>query len=1473
MIYEELYIGAKKLDIKDISIVRTYTSPYFSDQEKAFLDTTLTIQLPHTENNRLALEYLMEVDMNTSFPYTVHSVNYIVDGFQIIKDGEAKILSAYEIQIVYGYNRANYVPLTKKKLNEIKVNGTTITSSNWIVNWDKAHYQASGKKYRYIDYISGKRVSDVHTIDSVVSPKVNPPELIQENMKEMTMHPFILFQNILDLINADNTHQIDFSRLSARLTNKGLILNGNKDDYTYSHTYITQAQTETDSPFLILNDVVHDGVIQITNSFIRNQLGAGSEFKTTLNLMLDIAAYSASAYFPRLILFRSYFDFEAGETVREIVKEIEHISQSSYYTYFDTTVGIDISSGDAQAYDYFITISIPAGIPYSILSGGSINISYTLDSSVYRFLDYYGNSVGRYNCLMNMPDLTEMDFIKQMLIHTCGFVGKDFEFYFLEDFKTNLDNRDVYDWSGRITNVKDSKYQLNSNAQKNYIKFNNDKDLTPDRKETLEVHDTTLTAEKDLYTIDFESPLGLLGDKSDFVLYEQTVTGDSYPLIPSTYTITPDIIKQPKHNYDDILVFTSANPNFANGADIPKEGDIYKANSAGVEGDYVPSEWDKVASGTFYGTSNPVPPYFVGNLWYQGTGGDIKKCITAKTISGTYSSADWVNATKYGAYAAEISGIQTQVDKKVETFYQDTEPRTTLLDFDDSADFADNILYTGDLWYCTLASGANAHKTFVYKCFIRTLGTNLPTDIVITEFPITGTHFDFRWVQMDIPLSVFDKIDGKATIFTAEPSNYKANDMWILAADRTLHGTAYKAGTMLFSVADRAIFDGNDWYEKTRYTDDTKIDSLEIGGGNLVTNGDFAAGMNGWNTNQSSVAPFTLSVKAGYENIIPFQEHGISGLTDLDFSYDNNSVLVSSGFDFYFNGAKYNNIYLGSNSLITFGTAYAYQYNLGVSEPYGIPALLISAGDRYCLAAYAGNHRDNSNIFVIRYEGKGRDAGDYDYNLVWEVWLYKNSEIMDVNIITNNTTNKYISGLWSGTSLYYNSSRLVSAVQQSTKINSSLYPSEINNALVVKTATGESSSGIWKTVPYDTNKALVLSFYIKLLDGGTTFKAGIEATGSYNDNITIGSAWQRVVLKITPATQNNMHFYAASAGTTFIISNIQLEFGTIATAWKPSITEVRGQIDEGKYLQQALQGTTDIYGGLVTTELIRVKNSSGIINGGMSGIQADPVGFWTGGTYAQALAGLANTILRKDGGGQFAGGKIGWDLLGALNVGDFKIEGGEIVGYKDGKDKVRIKNSAIESLGSLAGSYIRQTPEYPLNHYFEYDNSANPLSAVIDLTYTSSYGELVLSDTKNVAFNAAANTILIPLDNIESGDIVSDWYELTGSRSYTISGDTIQSLPSGTYYILHKVSISVQVKKYRVGTCVVSGDNAYVAVEETTERSAIGSDGLYSYFGDTDHLYYKKGTAFEIRIGTYGLRVTASGLEKRISDSTGWEAL
>lgn len=86
-------------------------------------------------------------------------------------------------------------------------------------------------------------------------------------------------------------------------------------------------------------------------------------------------------------------------------------------------------------------------------------------------------------------------------------------------------------------------------------------------------------------------------------------------------------------------------------------GDIKRCQTAKATGaSYSANDWvlaSKYTDDTLAGTkrrvftTTPTPPYEIGDLWVQGTTGDILKCKTTKAAGASYASTDWDRASKY----------------------------------------------------------------------------------------------------------------------------------------------------------------------------------------------------------------------------------------------------------------------------------------------------------------------------------------------------------------------------------------------------------------------------------------------------------------------------------------------------------------------------------------------------------------------------------------------------------------------------------------------------------------------------------------------------------------------------------------------------------------------------------------------------------------------------------------------------------
>ena len=190
-------------------------------------------------------------------------------------------------------------------------------------------------------------------------------------------------------------------------------------------------------------------------------------------------------------------------------------------------------------------------------------------------------------------------------------------------------------------------------------------------------------------------------------------------------------------------------------------------------------------------TSQPTVPYDEGDLWASGgdDGKTLMVCIKSRT-TGSFTSSEWVKAndSDLNAFAKTIEeslmGIQDQLDKKAETWYQSTDPSTSWTTDDAKKK------HKGDLWYNT-----SNNQTFFWN----------------------GT----KWDKQDVPTEVFDKIDGKSSIYVSKPASYEERDLWILEAAYTLGGVAYSKGELVVATKTNASFSAADWTKKVKYTDDT----------------------------------------------------------------------------------------------------------------------------------------------------------------------------------------------------------------------------------------------------------------------------------------------------------------------------------------------------------------------------------------------------------------------------------------------------------------------------------------------------------------------------------------------------------------------------------------------------------------------------------------------------------------------------
>lgn len=152
-----------------------------------------------------------------------------------------------------------------------------------------------------------------------------------------------------------------------------------------------------------------------------------------------------------------------------------------------------------------------------------------------------------------------------------------------------------------------------------------------------------------------------------------------------------------------------------------------------------------------------------------------------------YENDQWIKVTDYASAINELEqeinnmqeDLQSQIDGKVQTWYQPTDPALNW-----SSEEKQN--HTGDLWF---NSSATVMKTYRYN--------------------------GDTWNEQTVSKAVFDQIDGKAQVFINTPTPpYQTGDLWFNS----------DTSEIMTCIADRASgsYTASDWAKRNKYTDDTK---------------------------------------------------------------------------------------------------------------------------------------------------------------------------------------------------------------------------------------------------------------------------------------------------------------------------------------------------------------------------------------------------------------------------------------------------------------------------------------------------------------------------------------------------------------------------------------------------------------------------------------------------------------------------
>lgn len=280
--------------------------------------------------------------------------------------------------------------------------------------------------------------------------------------------------------------------------------------------------------------------------------------------------------------------------------------------------------------------------------------------------------------------------------------------------------------------------------------------------------------------------------------------------------------------------------------------------------------------------ATPTPPYDVGDLWTQGTSGDLMRCKFARA-SGNYSSSDWERAVKYtddsaltkfinDVYNSTIKNLTSQIDGKVESWFQENDP---------SANWTNNDEHLGDMWY-----NPSTRDLCYFDIKKITIGNNIRRYYVWTKVEDSKAIAAYEAAS-----KAQDTADGKRTVFVAEPKPpYQVGDLWVDGKELRRCVTAKTSGTYVATDWAIAVY-----YDNTK----TTIDGGIVTSGTIQVAGDekyILAGITGKGSSEDSIR-FWAGTTFENRSIAPFrvQQNGKVYMKDAVVEGEINSIIGNIG--------------------------------------------------------------------------------------------------------------------------------------------------------------------------------------------------------------------------------------------------------------------------------------------------------------------------------------------------------------------------------------------------------------------------------------------------------------------------------------------------------------------------------------------------------------------------------------------------
>lgn len=302
-------------------------------------------------------------------------------------------------------------------------------------------------------------------------------------------------------------------------------------------------------------------------------------------------------------------------------------------------------------------------------------------------------------------------------------------------------------------------------------------------------------------------------------------------------------------------------------------------------------------------------------------------------------------------------------------------------------------------------------------------------------------------------------------------------------------------------------------------------------------------------------------------------------------------------------------------------------------------------------------------------------------------------------------------------------------------------------------------------------------------------------------------------------------------------------------------------IKSTEYLKKAMEdGSTEVKGGLIMTNVMLLKNAEGDVTAGVSGLQEDDVPFWSGADYTNRK----KAVFRVHADGEVHATK------GTIGIMQVKNDSVEVSDATASGNKIILTTNNINSVSQVLGS-----SEVPSSQTTEsvsvITSQTKPFVSAFKTSSQFKCGAEVQMSAQVKGMIRGGGSVKIEIFN-QTADTTDTIFQQSsadaGTGSIQINKNIGYRFNTPAYYYI-KVSVEASSSGELGSTASAAVEAITFSFVTDVRKNLIAPNGVAVVKGSSNYAVFT-GDIFEVLIGKAGLRIQNGYVEKKDAANTTW---